>query len=285
MASLINRDDEAKADEEKVMNEILQKLQNEQPKIDQSLKNLLTVILGKVSSHTLESGMDQMNIASDDNKEGNTNRKTSNFNLAHFTPSNLLSFVKLFLGALQETALPSLQEYFVQHPQKEDESAIAYLNRICDYKASYFLREKVIQNKSKISKIFGKSYFLYTNVFPEIKQRMLLKFRTAGVDSKTTSVLPTVTSCSIFSEEEFDYLLKTYEESIFGRVDGSYKESNSYNDLIWAKNFQETLQEQQKKRTEKVEEQKNHSEIISDDKEYGEEDERVQEEQDVIENK
>jgi hypothetical protein len=257
-------------EEEKVMNEFLQKLQSEQPKIDQSLKNFLSIMAGKYSSMTIETRVTPVKQSELPLEDSISVMKKSSLNIQHFAPNHLLSFVKLFLQVLQSTPLLTYQEYRNQHPQKPDERAIDYLDKLCHYKAIYFLREKVIHDNLKVSKVFGKDYFLKTNIFPDIKSQVLSKIREGSTSSASSSISPSIIHSSgmIFNEEELNYLLQVYEESIFGSTVTSstgvaeiFKdEDDHYNELIWSKNFQDDLHKQQKKRIAKIEERKKEQE-------------------------
>jgi hypothetical protein len=106
-----------------------------------------------------------------------------------------------------------------------------------------------MNEKQKISKYFSKSYFLYSNIWPVIKAQLQTRAKT----------LPDLTLTS----EEIDYLIDIYERSIFSSSSSlsssaalEGEEGNDYNELIWTKNFQQALQEIQKKRQEQIEARK-----------------------------
>lgn len=248
--------------EAEVMNEVFTKLQSEQPKIDQSLKNFLSIIMGKYSSLTIDAKMKNISLSSTSSSSssstanitatteeplstGHTVFTKATINIEHFHQKNLFAFVKLLLNILQETNLPTVSEFTQLYPQGKDELAIDYINKIIQYKGIYFLRLKIMNEKQKISKYFSKSYFLYSNIWPVIKAQVQTRAKT----------LPDLTLTS----EEIDYLMDIYERSIFSSsssaaVEG--EEGTDYNELIWTKNFQQTLQEIQRKRQEQIEARK-----------------------------
>jgi hypothetical protein len=273
------KDLQAKLDEERVMNEILKELQAEQPKIDQSLKNFLTVVTAKSSSLVLEAKIANVTVESSSTLQ----KAHPAINVNRFTPTSLLSFVKLFLSALQETPLLDVSLFFHENPQGSHESAVDYLNKICFYKGIFFLREKVLVEKQKISKYFGKSYFLHTNIWKTIKENFLVKIEKS--------------SNFCFNRDEVSFLLTIYEESIFqnscdndeGKKGGtsfssstavavntavSTSDMNGYCELIWSKNFQESLSLFQKKRIEVI-----HRRQQEEEKEREEEQHQQQQEQ------
>lgn len=248
--------------EAEVMNEVFTKLQSEQPKIDQSLKNFLSIIMGKYSSLTIDAKMKNISLSSTSSSSssstanitatteeplstGHTVFTKATINIEHFHQKNLFAFVKLLLNILQETNLPTVSEFTQLYPQGKDELAIDYINKIIQYKGIYFLRLKIMNEKQKISKYFSKSYFLYSNIWPVIKAQVQTRAKT----------LPDLT----LTTEEIDYLMDIYERSIFSSsssaaVEG--EEGTDYNELIWTKNFQQTLQEIQRKRQEQIEARK-----------------------------
>ncbi len=252
--------------EAEVMNEVFIKLQSEQPKIDQSLKNFLSIIMGKYSSLTIDAKMKNISLSSTSSSSSSSTANTTattdeplstghtvftkaTINIEHFHQKNLFAFVKLLLNILQETNLPTVSEFTQLYPQGKDELAIDYINKIIQYKGIYFLRLKIMNEKQKISKYFSKSYFLYSNIWPVIKAQVQTRAKT----------LPDLTLTS----EEIDYLIDIYERSIFSSSSSlsssaalEGEEGNDYNELIWTKNFQQALQEIQKKRQEQIEARK-----------------------------
>lgn len=252
--------------EAEVMNEVFTKLQSEQPKIDQSLKNFLSIIMGKYSSLTIDAKMKNISLSSTSSSSSSSTANTTattdeplstghtvftkaTINIEHFHQKNLFAFVKLLLNILQETNLPTVSEFTQLYPQGKDELAIDYINKIIQFKGIYFLRLKIMNEKQKISKYFSKSYFLYSNIWPVIKAQLQTRAKT----------LPDLTLTS----EEIDYLIDIYERSIFSSSSSlsssaalEGEEGNDYNELIWTKNFQQALQEIQKKRQEQIEARK-----------------------------
>lgn len=175
MSDLVNTAD-ATSPEEAIMEGFVNKIKVETPKIDVSLKNLVSVLLGK----TQQDLIGKVDVIS---------------------TQYLMDYAKLFLNILQtETLLPTL-DFAAKFPQSSGQTADQRLDEICQYKAFFAYREHATTNNKKVSKLFGQSYFTSTRVWERIKASFLLR-----LESGEKKML-TVGEGTIFIE--------LYEKSIF----------------------------------------------------------------------
>lgn len=125
------------------LQQFTQFIQNDTPKIDVSLKNFISCLSG--SSET-------------------------NPNVLVKPSINLyLLCAKALLNNVQNQPLPTPDDYLIAHPQIETQLGTDRLDQILRYKVVYDLREKVIADKGKISKLFGKSYFTWSNCWSSVE--------------------------------------------------------------------------------------------------------------------
>lgn len=141
------------------MDEVLQSLQQEAPKIDVSVKNYLSVLIAKGQK-------DVPQVA------GSSSSNTVD-SLSNLPPHFLMDYAKLLLQCLQSCVPLEYQTFFEQNAQPESQSASDRLDHMCKYKAICALRQHTIDKGGKVSKTFGKSYFLSTNIWPDIKSLFL----------------------------------------------------------------------------------------------------------------
>lgn len=176
MSDLLSTAD-AISPEEAIMEGFVNKVKLEIPKIDVSLKNLMSVLLGKTQQDLL----------------GKVDVISAQY---------LMDYAKLFLNVLQnETMLPIL-DFAAQFPQSSGQTADQRLDEICRYKAFFAYREHATQNNQKISKLFGRSYYTATRIWERIKASFLLRLESGGEKKMLT-----VGEGTIFIE--------LYERSIF----------------------------------------------------------------------
>ena len=140
------------------MDEVLQSLQQEAPKIDVSVKNFLSVLIAKGQKDVPHSVSSSSNTVD---------------SLANLPPHFLMDYARLLLQCLQSCVPLEYQAYFEQNPQPESQSASDRLDHMCKYKAICALRKHTIDKGGKVSKSFGKSYLLSTNIWPAIKSLFL----------------------------------------------------------------------------------------------------------------
>lgn len=167
----------AQEGEEKIMNEIISNIRSDLPKIDVSIKNLLSVILGKSQ---LDAGSSKVDSIS-----------------SHY----LMDYAKLFLSCLQNTTLLDVMEYCAAFPQVESQSASDRLDEVCRYKAYFAYREHAVSSGQKVSKFFGRGYFIETKVWPRIKSIFLERLESGEFPKLTVG--------------EGRQFLDLYEKSIF----------------------------------------------------------------------
>lgn len=224
-------------DEARIMNELLRDFQSEQPKIDVSMKNLLSVLMGKSSLPPAILPNNTATAASPGAAQSATAAVTNISN------EYLMSYAKLFLTVLQSLPMLTVDEFCRTYPQKESQSAINRIEEVCAYKALYALHSYTIQNKgeltrvtqihfsatlsklslcaqyleikagssstqSKISKVFGKKFFITSRCLNRL--RLAMKEKVLGDDNKK--------GFTIFrgmAVEEIDWFVDAYEKSIF----------------------------------------------------------------------
>ncbi len=155
--------------QDRVMDGWLLKLQSELPKIDSAIKNLLAILMAQQPV------------------EGEH----------YIVPSKAMECGKHILRHLQTYPLLSIDEYCVKFPQSETQSANDRLDEICHYKALYCLREHCTKAGTKVSKTFGRSYFIHTKQWESFKSALL--------DHLPPKLLL----------EELQLFLKLFENSIF----------------------------------------------------------------------
>jgi hypothetical protein len=113
------------------------------PKIDASIKNLLTLYLGGGSG------------------------------LTTLSQNNAMICARSLLKAIQSYEISPLESYTSQYPQTESQSASDRLTEICRYKVIFAFRQSCVQKGSKISQSFGKSYFFWSKSWEGIKAHAL----------------------------------------------------------------------------------------------------------------
>jgi hypothetical protein len=176
--------------ESQVMDLWIQAIRADSPKIDQAVKNLLAVLLSKPAP-TGSSSL--LNHQSTEEVE------------EYLFPTQALESARLFLRTLQEHPLQIYDEFCRQVPQTDSQSAIDRLDQVCKYKAVLAVREYVLQEGGKVSKTFGRDYFLSTGQWDSLKQAVRDSF------SSLTSAKSTLT------EGELDIFLRLFEKSIFAK--------------------------------------------------------------------
>ncbi len=157
--------------QDRVMDGWLLKLQSDQPKIDNAIKNLLAILMAQQPAFEAEGD--------------------------YIVPSKAMECGKHFLRHLQTYPLLSIDEYCVKFPQSDTQSANDRLDEICRYKSLYCLREHCTTAGIKVSKTFGRSYFIHTKQWEPFKSALL--------DHLPPKLLL----------EELQLFLKLFENSIF----------------------------------------------------------------------
>jgi len=207
------------SEESKIMDSILDIIRTEQPKIDASVKNFLSVLIAK--------GQKDPAVA----RSVSSSTSSTVDSLIDLSPHFLMDYAKLFLSCVQQTEMIDYSEYFTLNLQKADESAIDRLNEMCKYKAFYAYRQHVIQSGQKVSKHFGRSYFTFANIWSRIRGQYLSRLESGENKNLTLG--------------EGLQFIELYEKSL-----AIANDTNTDSDIIWAQNFQQALQKRQISRME-----------------------------------
>jgi hypothetical protein len=174
--------------EERIMNEILDKIRNEQPKVDTSLKNLLAVL------STWKPETKPKTIGSDPES-----------NIVSSLPTNIiLQYLRVLLQCIKQADLPSIEDYCRLYPQSLHQSAIERLDEILQYKAFYAYREHIVTSNQKISKIFGRSFLRNIKIWESIKSSFF----------QNIEVYPLPGNMKL-ANNEGRIIIEAYEASIF----------------------------------------------------------------------
>lgn len=134
-----------KMSEIEIMDQYIKQVLSENPKIDSAIKNLLSILISKFY-HDDETPMDY---------------------------SSSMACAKIFLKTLNKYQLTETNEYFSNYKQEEKQSGIERIDEICKYKVILALHKDCLNKTEKISKRFGKSYFLWTNSWSSLKKLIL----------------------------------------------------------------------------------------------------------------
>lgn len=154
---------------------LVKDLQDDIPTIYVSVKNLIALLLGK--------GFYGPNIEPS----------------VHLTPSIAMNAAKYLLEAIRTQPLLSVEEYCTQHPQQQDQLGVDRLDEISKYRVVSELSEKVLQKGGKISRLFGRRYFIWSKSWSRIRPLVV---------SLCEKNCPTIT------EDELNLFLDTYEKSL-----------------------------------------------------------------------
>jgi hypothetical protein len=176
-------DHELALEENRIMNEWIQQVQSERPKIDSATKNLLAVLMSRKPPTP-------------------NSTQTPNEGEDYIPPAKAMECAKVFLKTLQAFPLLSMDEFCTKFPQSTSQSANERLDEICKYKAIYALKEHSSNIAVKVSKTFGRCYFTNT------KQWESMKDSTMGNITDKLAI------------EDLELFLKIFEKSIFANGKG-----------------------------------------------------------------
>jgi hypothetical protein len=121
-------------------------IKSEVPKLGDSIKNLISVVLGNNYNP---------NVQFDSN------------------PQKLLRYAKEFLNSIQTYELEDPNNHFNIFSQSKSQTGADRLDEICKYKAVYELRKAVILSNARVSKLFGLQYFTWTSSLKVVIDRTL----------------------------------------------------------------------------------------------------------------
>ena len=144
-------------------------LQQDLPTIYTSTKNLIAYLLGKNSTSE-----DQIPVG------------------------HVMACAKYLLLAIQSSELPDLEQFCIEFPQPEKQLGMNRLSDICKYKVVYQLRNRSVEKGGKVSRLFGRSYFVWSKCWKS------LRVAATSLIESNTDVLP----------EDIQIFLDTYENSL-----------------------------------------------------------------------
>lgn len=183
--------------------------ENEKPKIDSALKNLISIIVGKSLTST-ETDISSGSIS--------------------FSSNQAFTCAKVLLKCVQNYELPNYIEFSTKYLQHENQSGIQRIIQLSKYKALLLLRNRIISNNQSINKFFGKSYFLDSLVFNDLKESILQTIESNGVVS--------------ISMEQAQYFVNLFEKSL-----------TDEDSLVWASDFTESVWKISQQRMETIKQQ------------------------------
>jgi len=140
-------------------------------------------------------------------------------------------FGKCLLQAIQTHELLSYDDFILQHPQREGESGMDRLDVLCRYKVVYQLHTSVRKADGKISRLFGRSFFLWSQCWLQVK----------------ASTIELIQAMNTIDPDEVEIFLNVYEKTLNDTALATEEE-----ELIWAENFSEVLRNRQRLRSQVV---------------------------------
>ena len=142
---------------------------------------------------------------------------------------------KLLLQAIQAHDLPSINDFVLQYPQLDEQTGVDRLDMLCKYKAVYGLHASAKKAGGRVSRLFGRSYFLWSRCWPQIRANTILLIQTvANID-----------------EADVNIILNVYERTINTSTDDQIQ-NKEMTELIWAVDFTEALRSKQRQRSQVV---------------------------------
>ena len=145
----------------------VKELVEEHPKLDAACKNLIALLSAK-SAQTQD--------------------------IIH--PLELLQCARVLLKALNAHQLVDVVEWGSSHPQSQEQGALDRIQQLTQYKVVRALRIKANDMGGKVTKLFGKSFILWSGCWKQVRQAAML-------DAPTT-----------VADASFDLFLDTFEVSL-----------------------------------------------------------------------
>ena len=197
-------------------------LVNELPKLDSAMKNMVALLSAK-------------SILTNDS----------------IPALELLNCARVILKCLNEHHMIDVVEWGSLYPQGPTQTAMERIAQLTQYKVARALRSKAQQMGGKPSKLFGKSFILWSGCWNDVRRRC---------ESMPPAEVP---------DDVFNLFLDTLEASL-GIVDARAPKSISTEkiadnmmtdadlreerdgDLIWAHNFTQSLQERRMRRESRI---------------------------------
>ncbi len=117
-------------------------IQTDLPTIDASVKNLISLLVGK---SYISDGIDL---------------------------KSAMTCAKVLLQNVQRFKLLDVESYCAKYPQKDSQSGLSRLDEVCQYKAIIRLRDATYRQNAKATKLFGKLFFVWTSAWPLIRDQI-----------------------------------------------------------------------------------------------------------------
>lgn len=157
---------------------------DEEPKIEIALKNFMSILLAQ--SATSHSHRDEFGDP------------------VHITPDTALRSIRVLLKKINSWVLLDVVQWGVEHPQADGETAMARLDSLTRYKVLASLHGLALQKGGKTAKLFGAKFFLWTQVWPALRDSLLSELYPAGEGSAAESP----------DEQCLRFILKQFEQSL-----------------------------------------------------------------------
>ena len=198
---------EAESDE--ILGNYSATLMADEPKIGAAVKNCIAMILARSSTDPAATMLFETQTA--------------------FAPGTALACGRCLLQAFEMHSFLSPMEYAVAQPQGAEQSGDERLVQLIKYKCLYVLRTRAKEHGGKVSTLFGRSFFLWSGAWPQIK---------AGL------VAPAMVPSDMFA-----YFLDVFERALALERDDLVGVDVAHDaQLVWAGDFYEVLRRRQEQR-------------------------------------
>lgn len=117
------------------------------PKIQTAIKNEIAVILGRSTAD------EELKLM--------------------LTPERVLVCARILSKALNSYELCDYMEWAERYPQLEDQTALSRLDQLTQYKVIKFLHDKVKLTSGKVSQLFGRSFLLWSQLWPSLQEEII----------------------------------------------------------------------------------------------------------------
>ena len=188
------------------------------PKIEQALKNLVSIILAKVMS-----------------SNGFINQPQNEVSLIEITPDIALSCVRIILKSVNDQSLLSPLEWGLINVQGENQTALSRIDEISKYRVLYSMHLLCLSKSGKVTKLFGKFFFLWSNIWPSLAAKILQEDEIDDGRGNSNRVAA------------LRYIVEAFGKSL--SIDPADDDDLA---LVWSKDFAGALRIRQSKRQEQI---------------------------------
>ena len=182
-------------------------LQEERPTIGNAIKNLISMLLGRATDPCAAFMFE---------------------NDATFTPIIGLTCGRCLLQAIEMHQLSTPFDYATSHRQSDDQSGDARLTEIIQYKCLFGLATQARIAGGKVSTLFGRRWFLWSDAWSSIK----------------TTIVPPATS--VVPSDMFHFFLNAFESTLIVDLESIDISNDAH--LVWAIDFNQVLRQRQQQR-------------------------------------